>query len=159
MLYSKSFVLDQVVKVLKEVVIPECQTEKAREQAIAMVSVLKNLDSHTLDNHEVRKQENEELAGVLLEIAQEIQRDPRLARTSLHQWAEQLQDGYREQESNTSDDLARWNRLNQQLCELIQRLHADEGAADGRDATREKYLRRIRRLLRKQLDRQLKRIH
>ena len=159
-LYPKSFVLNRVVRVLKDVVIPELQSEKAREQAIAMISVLKNLDSRTSENDEMRARENAEVGRFLAEIARDIQVDPRFARTSLGRWAEQLPpDVDREQEEAATDVLARRNHLNQLLCDLIRLLHADQGTGDGLEAAREELLRRVRKVLRGQLDRQMEQIH
>jgi hypothetical protein len=159
-LYQKSYVLNQVMRILKEVVIPELRTEKAREQAIAMVAVLKNLDSHTSDNHDWLEKENEEMARALLEIAYDIQKEPRLSLTSLHKWAEQLpRDVYRSQTAAAEDELSRWHLFNQLLCDLVCLLYAEQGKGDGLDEMRKKYLDWVRSLLRKQVNRQLEHIH
>ena len=132
-------------KMIKEVMIPNLEGGVAKEQAIALLSVLKNLDQWTVEKISPR----EELASHILNGLEE------LAERAGNRDDVNLGAGLRERINGVrsiADPVDRWKQANALQCRLISKLYEE---MELNPRAEEQYLAPLRRRMREQLNMEL----
>lgn len=142
-MFSKSYTLQLVNRVIKEDIIPYLTTSVAKEQAIAMISVLKNVELNTEQNLKPYAEVNQLLEQGLSRILEKIEKSNpeeiqvRSYRTSLRQIESIL------------DIKEKWEQLNSLFSKLIKQLYQSP-------SNTENLIEECRNLMRKQLNIEMK---
>ncbi|WP_216830713.1 hypothetical protein [Alkalihalobacterium elongatum] len=119
---DKSYTFKTTTEVLKEVIIPHINNSMAKEQAIALISVLKNLDMQTIENLSPKAQLNLLISETIHDFIGRIQADEGLFRYD--RIVDQLMDDLNEV-NLIEDTNTKWSRLNELQCTLIQALYKE----------------------------------
>jgi hypothetical protein len=144
-MFNKSFTIKTVNEVIKDVIIPNLSNDMAKEQAIAMLAVLKNLDTNTLENTKPKEQLTVLIKQSINEILWIIQEDYEDRATFT--WAEELWNAVLE--NDTTDDVSeKWKRLNEVQCRLLRFLYMESAA---NPEVESKYIYPLRKRIREQL--------
>lgn len=140
-MFDKSYTLQLVNRVIKEDIIPSLNSSVAKEQAIAMISVLKNVELNTEQNVKPYIEVNNLLEKDLTRILESIQKNA-VDNISNYIQSYQIQ---LQQTSSIKDVKEKWEELNSLLSRLIKQLyqHPKENKA---------FIEEVRILLRKQLE-------
>lgn len=150
-MFDKSYSLKTANEILKEVIIPELPEGMGKEQAIALISVLKNIDMWTKDNLEPRKVLIEKINSGMNSIVAKIQNDhpsPGLVKAA----ESLLQELKGINETNDEMD-EKWKKANGIQCELIRLLYKESMSNPNIE---ELYIKPLRRNIREQLDFEMK---
>jgi hypothetical protein len=145
---DKSIAFQTISLVLKQDILPHLSNEMAREQVIAMLSLLKNLDANTVPNDEVYRRVNlllfEELEVILEKINNEPTTDiPRALNTLLENLISLSQQKQIERKT--------WELLNELFSEVIQIVYQNDSL--------QQFIPDIRKTMRKQLNIELKSVY
>ncbi len=119
---DKSLTIRTVNDVLKEVIIPNINNSMAKEQAIAIISVLKNVDMHSVQNVGPKKQLVEHIQETLNEMILKIINDKLSSR--MESIVGQFKDELIKIE-RFDDVTEKCNRLNELQCNLIRSLYEE----------------------------------
>jgi len=140
-MFDKSYTLQLVNKVLKEDIIPSLDSSVAKEQAIAMVSVLKNVDLNSEQNLKPFIEVNELLDDELTKLLDSINGGFSPGMIS------QIENHKIElQKIKLIDDVKdKWEGLNKLLSKLLKSLYQQPKNA-------QTYIEECRIIMRKQLD-------
>ena len=157
MIYDKSVVFSRIIETIKQEILPDLTSSVAKEQGIAMISVLKNLDANMIVNTEHYQQENIEVKKNLIELASDILQEPQFKTSSLVNWAKNALKKLETTKTESTDPIQLWKELNHEECKLIQLLYQDD--SDGLNSAREEYLGRARKLIRRQLEIEMAIVH
>ncbi|MEH7112497.1 hypothetical protein V7124_08940 [Neobacillus niacini] len=143
---NKTLVIHTVNHVLKESIVPQLQDGVAKEQAIALISVLKNLDMLTVENTSPK----EKLIVLITDsIDQQLRKLISDSKFSLHLESLSKIEGDLKKAENISDVEEKWKQLNEIQCKLIQFLYKERVKNPQVDET---YIYPIREQIRKQLN-------
>ncbi|MEB1806974.1 MAG: hypothetical protein LPK26_06700 [Bacillaceae bacterium] len=143
---DKSYMFKTTTEILKEVIIPNINNSMAKEQAIALISVLKNLDMQTSQNLSPKEQLNSLIQETLHEYILKLKKDPINFQTD--GLAEQLLEELKETEL-IEDITTKWSQLNELQCKLIRALYK-ENTVNGH--VESMYILPLRQKLREQLN-------
>ncbi|WP_077213318.1 hypothetical protein [Bacillus dakarensis] len=131
---------------LKEIIIPELEDGVAKEQAIALISVLKNLDMWTVENISPKEQLIAKIQENLEEQFQKLEQDS--GQFSSLDWKGSLEKSYKNTEGLV-DVTEKWKVLNDIQCQLIQQLYKEN---DRNPEIQESYITPLREKVREQLN-------
>lgn len=143
-MFDKEYTINLINEVIKNDIIPSLNNDVAKEQAIAMISVLKNVNANTVQNVEPYEKVNELLDDELTLLCQKILKDRQLKHTALHQNIIELQKSLAEIKA-FQDTTNRWKALNELTSRFIKCLYEEHEAAG-------EYISQVRKLLRQQLN-------
>jgi hypothetical protein len=148
----KQVVLAEIEKVIKDRILPDLVSSAAKEQAAALLAVLKNLDLNTRDAREPFRMVNNHTLQFLQQLPEQLLLSQELESTALRRWLEDLPG----QLSRVpyEDSVASYHCLNELLCQFIELLYLEEGGSDRK--IKDDWIRSVRSLLRTQLDVELK---
>lgn len=150
-MYDKDYVIGTVIHVLKEKIIPHLSNHVAKEQAIAMISVLKNLNAHTEVNVQWLHDQTEVITQKLTELANDLETDPEIGkRVEIKQWIDRLRKQVSIVRTGDQDGAEPWYGLNQLACDLLHLLYCLPNE--------EVYLERLREVMRQLLNREMSRV-
>ncbi|MFC4024041.1 hypothetical protein ACFOUV_09565 [Oceanobacillus longus] len=139
-MFDKSYTIKLVNKVLKEDIIPSLDSGVAKEQAIAMVSVLKNVDLNSEQNLkpyiEVNGLLDDELTKLLASISVKFSTDV-ISQIENHKI--ELQ-----KIKKMNDEMNKWEGLNSLLSNLLKSLYQEPKSTQS--------IEECRMIMRKQLD-------
>jgi hypothetical protein len=141
-MFNKSFAIKTVNEVIIDVIIPNLSNDMAKEQAIAMLAVLKNLDTNTVENTKPKEQLNLLIKESLNEIFLKIQEDD-----AVFTWVEELLTAMEDTDFN-EDVTEKWKELNEIQCRLLTFLYKECAVHPGVEA---QYIHPFRKKLREQL--------
>ncbi|WP_423802104.1 hypothetical protein [Neobacillus sp. SAB-20_R2A] len=144
-MFDKSFTLKTANDVIKDVIIPNLTSGMAKEQAIALLSVLKNVDTNTIENTKPKEQLITLINQTVEEFLQAIRSDSR--ETSAFNWVEEL-DSALEETVFIEDVTEKWKQLNEIQCRLLRFLYKENAA---NRAIESKYIFPLRKRIREQL--------
>ena len=140
-MFDKSYTLQLINNVLKKDIIPSLDSSVAKEQAIAMVSVLKNVDLNSEQNLKPYIEVNELLDDELTKLLDSISSG---LSTDISSQIENYKIGL--QQIKMIDDVKdKWEGLNSLLSKLLKLLYQEP-------ENTKFYIEKCRILLRKQLD-------
>jgi hypothetical protein len=145
-MFNKSFTIKTANEVIKDVIIPNLSNDMAKEQAIALLAVLKNLDTNTVENNRPKEQLNLLIKQSINEILWIIQEDYE-DRTTFT-WVEELWTAVLEDDA-TDDVTEKWKRLNEVQCRLLRFLYKESAANPEIES---KYIYLLRKRIREQLN-------
>ncbi|MCH6263964.1 hypothetical protein [Neobacillus citreus] len=143
MMFDKSFTLKTANDVIKDVIIPNLTSGMAKEQAIALLSVLKNVDTNTIENTKPKEQSITLINQTVEEFLQAIRSDS----SSAFNWVEEL-DSALEETVFIEDVTEKWKQLNEIQCRLLRFLYKENAA---NRAIESKYIFPLRKRIREQL--------
>ncbi|WP_462413708.1 hypothetical protein [Neobacillus sp. Marseille-QA0830] len=141
-MFDKSFMLKTANEVIKDVIIPHLANDMAKEQAIALLSVLKNIDTHTVENQQPKEQLNQLITQTIHELLQKI----RMAHFTFH-WVEELETAL-EETASIVDVTVKWKQLNEIQCQLLRFLYKESTVNPEME---EQCIFPLRKMLREQL--------
>ncbi|RLL46839.1 hypothetical protein D8M04_06470 [Oceanobacillus piezotolerans] len=139
-MFDKSYTLQLVNKVIKEEIIPSLNSSVAKEQAIAMISVLKSVDVNSEQNLKPYIEVNELLQTELTRILDSIEKSINGISGNIQRYQIQL-----EQVKTIKNVKKKWEKLNNLLSEFITELYQ-------MPENTQTFIDECRTLLRKQLD-------
>jgi len=152
-MFDKSYVISMMIDMLKQEIIPDLKSSAAKEQVIAIISVLKNLNANTVVNQDRYETVNLLIVDGVTQIANDIGKDSNLFGTNLSKWAKNLPEEMVYLKSAVKTPFEQWEELNQVLCKLIELLYVEEFIKI------EGYMDRARNLLREQLQNEIKSVY
>lgn len=142
-MFDKSFTLKTANDVIKDVIIPNLTSGMAKEQAIALLSVLKNVDTNTIENTKPKEQ----LITLINQTVEEFLQAIRSDSSSAFNWVEEL-DSALEETVFIEDVTENWKQLNEIQCRLLRFLYKENAA---NRAIESKYIFPLRKRIREQL--------
>jgi hypothetical protein len=142
---DKSTAFQTIHLVLKQDILPHLSNEMAKEQVIAMLSVLKNLDANTIQTDEVYRRVNLLLFKELEEILERITATD--IRSPLHTMLENLISLSQKKQSERKT----WELLNKLFSEVTQVIYQNDSLHT--------FIPDIRKTMRKQLDIEIKSVY
>ncbi|MEW9050607.1 MAG: hypothetical protein AB2392_05580 [Neobacillus sp.] len=142
---DKSTAFQTIHLVLKQDILPHLSNEMAKEQVIAMLSVLKNLDANTIQTDEVYRRVNLLLFKELKEILERITATD--IRSPLHTMLEYLISLSQKKQSERKT----WESLNKLFSEVTQVIYQNDSLHT--------FIPDIRKTMRKQLDIEIKSVY
>lgn len=143
---DKTFVFKKIDEVLKEHIIPDLRDEVAKEQAIALISVLRNLDATTLENESTDQQVLNALEQSFNDQFEKLRED--LQNFSNLDAIQEIEKAFKELE-NIKSTKEKIRQLNQLQCDLIQFFYAE---LKNNPEIEQLYINPLRVQLRKQLN-------
>ncbi|WP_078428089.1 hypothetical protein [Alkalihalobacterium alkalinitrilicum] len=144
---DKSFTIRTINEVLKENIIPHINNSMAKEQAIALISVLKNVDMQTEQNFSAQEQITVLTEQTLNEYIIKIQNDRSNFNTCVD-WVNRILIELNEV-VEIGDITEKWSRLNDLQCQLIRFLYKENAINNNIEQL---YILPLRKKLRKQLN-------
>ena len=143
---DKTLTIQTANRVLKEIIIPQLQDGVAKEQAIALISVLKNLDKCTVENTGPKEQLIQKIKDSIEDQLRRLKQDS--LNFSSFEWNSQLEQSLMETET-IQDITEKWKRLNELQCFLIQFLYKESVK---NPKIEECYIQPLRKEIREQLN-------
>jgi hypothetical protein len=145
-MYDKSYTFKTANDVLKAVIIPNLTDGIAKEQAIALVSVLKNLETNTVENIKPKEQILILIKQTLKEYVQKIRSD--FKNFSADGWGVQIEEAINEVEiiENVTE---KWKQLNELQCQLLRFLYKERL---NNSTIEQLYINPLRKKIREQLN-------
>lgn len=143
---DKTFVFKKIDEVLKEHIIPDLRDEVAKEQAIALISVLRNLDATTLENESTDQQVLNALEQSFNDQFEKLREDAQ--NFSNLDAIQEIEKAFKELE-NIKSTKEKIRQLNQLQCDLIQFFYAE---LKNNPEIEQLYINPLRVQLRKQLN-------
>ncbi|OLS36170.1 hypothetical protein [Bacillus sp. MRMR6] len=147
---DKSIAFQTISLVLKQDILPNLSSEMAREQVIAMLSLLKNLDANTVPNDEVYRRVNlllfEELEVILGKVNNRTVTDIRSPFDTLLEKLISLA-----RKSKNESERMTWESLNELFSEVIQIVYQNDSL--------QPFIPDIRKTMRKQLNIEIKLVY
>jgi hypothetical protein len=145
-MYDKAYTFKTANEVLKNEIIPKLTDGIAKEQAIALISVLKNLETNTVENLKPKEQINLLIKQTLKEYVQKLRKDS--TSFSSAGCVGQLEEGLKEAES-IENVTEKWKRLNELQCQLLRFLYKERS---NNSTIEQLYINPLRKLIREQLN-------
>ncbi|WP_156289671.1 hypothetical protein [Oceanobacillus salinisoli] len=143
-MFDKDYTIKLISQVIKEEIIPSIDNSVVREQAIAMVSVLKNVNLNTLQNLNPYEEVNELLGKELSLLLEKVRKQEKSESELMKEYEIQLAEI--EKIQNVKQ---KWAELNSLFSKIIKSLyHSEENV--------EEDIQECRRILRKQLNIEIK---
>jgi hypothetical protein len=143
---DKTLAFKTANQVIKELIIPGLQDGVAKEQGIALISFLRNLEMWTVENNSPKEQLITLIKNSFEHHLQNLNQDSENF-SSLERLSE-LKEAYQKTEG-ILDVAVKWKRLNELQCKLIQLLY-EERAKNPR--IQELYIFPLREQIREQLN-------
>ncbi|WP_174733056.1 hypothetical protein [Mesobacillus harenae] len=145
-MYDKAFTVKTANQVLKDVIIPNLTDGVAKEQAIALISVLKNLEKNTSENTKPKEQIINLMERTLLDYAGQIKKNPNVFRDAV--WADQLEEAIKQTEI-IEGVTEKWKNYNDLQCQLLYFLYKE---SLNNPTIEQKYIAPLRKQIREQLN-------
>lgn len=145
MMFDKSFMFKTASEVIKDEIIPYLENDMAKEQAIALLSILKNIDTHSVENHRPKEQINQLIIQTINEILEKIRMNPK--DRSAFNWVEKLETAL-EETASIEDVTVQWKQLNEIQCQLFRFLYKERAKNPEME---EHYITPLRKRVREQL--------
>ena len=142
-MFDKEYTLTLVNRVIKEEIIPSLTDDVAKEQAIAMVSVLKNVNLNTTQNQKIYKEVNQLLFRQLTNILNKMEKDEIIHQCGYLKRVKKLQNQLQKLQSEV-DPKFKWEEHNKLFSELIKCMYQQADRLDH-------YIRALRQIMRNQL--------
>lgn len=145
-MYDKAFTVKTANQVLKNIIIPNLTDGVAKEQAIALISVLKNLEKNTIENTKPKEQITILMEQTLLDYAGQLKKDPSVLTGA--DWADQLEEAMKKikKVENVND---KWKQYNDLQCQLFRLLYKERM---NNPTIEEKFIVPLRKRIRDQLN-------
>lgn len=143
---DKTLAFKTANQALKEIIIPQLQDGVAKEQAIALISVLKNIEMWTVENISPKEQLVNRIIDSLEDQLQKLEHDSE--NFSTLEWRTRLEKSYKEIES-IENVTEKWKQLNELQCRLIQHLYQEKAK---NPFIEELYILPLREKIREQLN-------
>jgi hypothetical protein len=143
-MFDKEFTLNRLTEVIKRDIIPHLTNDYSKEQAIAMISVLKNVNLNTVQNYLPFQLVNELLFGELNNQLSKMAEDVAVIGCDLTEKVKKLQFQLQLIDSET-EIKTKWEKLNELFSGLITMAYQNE-------AELSEYIQHFRTVIRKQID-------
>ena len=145
-MYDKGYTYKTVNEVLKNEIIPKLTDGIAKEQAIALISVLKNLETNTVENLKPKEQLILLIKQTLKEYGEKLGIDKENFSTFRHVGL--LEEGMREAEK-VEGITEKWKLLNYLQCQLLRFLYKE---SSNNPMIESLYITPLRKKIREQLN-------
>lgn len=145
-MYDKTYTFKTAIEALKNEIIPKLTDGIAKEQAIALISVLKNLETNTIENLKQKEQIIILIKQTLTEYVQKLQTDSKNFATG--GCVGLLEEGLIEAE-NIEHVTEKWKRLNGLQCQLLRFLYKE---GSNNSTIEHLYINPLRKKIREQLN-------
>ncbi|PWA09435.1 hypothetical protein DCC39_13125 [Pueribacillus theae] len=143
-MFDKEYTIHLVNQVIKNEIIPSLNNGMAREQAIAMISVLKNVNANTRQNLDPYKEVIDLFVKELDVLFERVSQDNSLQDTNLNRKVKEFQNQLNSIKAN-QEIKETWEELNGLTSKFITCLYEDHSRTSG-------YISAVRKLMRKQLN-------
>jgi hypothetical protein len=143
---DKTLAFKTANQVLKEIIIPELPDGVAKEQAIALISVLKNVEMWTVENIDPKEKLVNRIIDSLEEQLQKVEYDSE--NFSSPEWRTKLEESFKKTES-LEDVTEKWKGLNELQCRLIHHLYQE---SVNNPSIEDLYIKPLRERIREQLN-------
>ena len=145
---DKSYTFQAIIQVLKNDILPFITNDVAKEQAVALLSLLKNLDANTIQNEGIFKKVNSHLLEQL-EIS--FYRLNELTAGSFKADLVKFQENLTSILQKSQSERYKWESLNQLFSEFIQFVYQNPEL--------NYYIDDLRKIVRNQIDMELIIVH
>jgi hypothetical protein len=145
---DKTYTFQVIRQVLRRDILPYLTNDMAKEQAVAILSLLKNLDANTIQNDEPFKSVNSLLFRDLeVSLVKMNEHASLILKDRLLKFKEDLAALAKQQQSDRNT----WEALNELFCELIHFVYQNHEFYP--------FIVDLRKTMRKQIDIEIKTVH